>query len=422
MRVSISTLKYKILLILIIGMPFHRLLINILDLQPLVLWRDVLIVILLLLSAIQGFRSDNLSMLSFFKLFCCVVFACIFHDRSMSAGIWVNVLRVYIMPSLVIISCSKMQISEKKLNVILRTYVAVSAVVATFGLIQLFFIGKSYLRLIGVGQSSVLLADGTQRNIGTFESSNIMATYMLFSIIILLFKKDLFKRKTHLMLLILFLVSFVFTYSMSAFLAFAIVMLLYVRKIETSHIKAKKVARYLILGIIIALLTVMIVISNPKLFDILHVQIGEKVSEILLTIKGINYNSNSSALKHYNDLIDGFAQVLKNPMGLRFAKESFMVSDKVTYRTLNGLRESSIITIFFDFGILVGIVYLAPIFYSLWKFIKINNDRRSYREIAIGIIISMITIYVFLPIIQSFELSFYLSMFIGLFYYYPRFR
>lgn len=418
MKISLNNLKVNIVLVLIILMPFHNLMIKLLNLQPLVLWRDVLIILLVMLGTIGGVRIDKLSMLSYIKIICCIVFAIFCHDSNMPIGIWTNALRVYLVPSFIILVLSNMHLDEQKLNRVLRTYVITSTIVAAFGLIQLFFIGRSYLSLIGVGQASVLLADGTQRNIGTFESANIMGMYLLFSITILLYKKDILKKKYQLPVIVLFLVSFVFTYSMSSFLALAIVLFIYIRNRDFAHIKIKHLLKGMLLSVVVILAILLLIINNPKILDVLQFQIGEKISEIFLTLLGNNTISNSSALEHYNDLFDGLSEVFKNPMGLGFAKESFMVLDKVTYRSLIGLRESSIITIFFDFGILIGIIFILPILYCLFRLKKSYCFCKDYCGLCIGIIVSMLVIYVFLPVVQSYELSFFLYMFMGLIYYY----
>ena len=418
MKISLNDLKINIILFLVALMPFHSLMMHVLDISVLVLWRDILIVFLFGMAIFKGIRADKLSVFSFIKLIFCSMFAFIFHEFGMSAGIWVNVLRIYLFPSLIIVACSQIRIEKKDLDKIFRVQVIVSAVVAAFGLIQLFFIGRPYLRWLGVGQGSVLLADGTQRNIGTFESANIMAMYLLFSIIILLYKKNLFKKSSYIVLMLLFITGFVFTYSMSAFLALAIVIYVYIRKIDMKHIRYKTFAKVCVSLIIIILSAILIIANNPEILAVLQIQLGEKINDIVLTLLGMNVATNSSALVHYNDLFEGFEEVFHNPLGLGFAKESFMVSDKVTYRPLLGIKESSIITIFFDFGIPAGILYLLPIVYCLLRLIKQKDNYAEYYNISASIILSMLVIYVFLPVIQSYELSFYLNLFAGSTYYY----
>lgn len=417
MKISLNDLKINIILFLVALMPFHSLIMNMLDISVFVLWRDMLIGFLFGMAIFKGIRTDKLNVFSFVKIVFCTIFAIIFHEFSMSAAIWVNVLRVYLFPSLIIVACSQMRIEKTDLDKIFKLQVITSAIVATFGLIQLFFIGKPYLRWLGVGQGSVLLADGTQRNIGTFESANIMAMYLLFSIIILLYKENLFKKISYIVLMLLFLTAFIFTYSMSAFLSLAIVMCAYIRKIDIKHIKYRTFAEVCVLFIIIIISTVLIIANKPEFVAVLQVQLGEKINDIVLTLLGINVATNSSALAHYNDLFEGFEQVFQNPLGLGFAKESFMVFDKVLYRPLLGIKESSIITIFFDFGIPIGMLYLLPIIYCLFKFTKKKDNNEVYYNIASSIILSMLVIYVFLPVIQSYELSFYLNLYAGVTYY-----
>lgn len=418
MKISLNNLKINTILLLVVLMPFHGLMMHVLKVSFFALWRDILIAFLFGIAVLKGIRADMLSLLSFIKIIFCVLFAVVFHDSSMSASIWINVLRIYLFPSLIIVACSQIRIEKEDLDKILKMQVIVSSAVSAFGLIQLFFIGRPYLIWLGVGQASVLLADGTQRNIGIFQSANIMAMYLLLSIIILLYKKELFNKISYILLMLLLLIGFAFTYSMSAFLALAIDIYIYIRKIDTKRIRYSTFINACLTIIIIILSTFLIIANNPEILMVLQVQLGEKINDIVLTLLGMNFATNSSALAHYNDLVEGFAQVIQNPLGLGFAKESFMVFDKVDYRQLLGIKESSIITIFFDFGIPIGVLFLLPIIYCLCRLIKQKTKGIEYCRISSSIIISILVMYIFLPVIQSYELSFYLNLFAGLAYYY----
>ena len=102
MKISLNDLKINIILFLVALMPFHSLMMHVLDISVLVLWRDILIVFLFGMAIFKGIRADKLSVFSFIKLIFCSMFAFIFHEFGMSAGIWVNVLRIYLFPSLIV--------------------------------------------------------------------------------------------------------------------------------------------------------------------------------------------------------------------------------------------------------------------------------------------------------------------------------
>lgn len=415
MRVRISELKFKIIYILCLLMPFHVLFFNIINAEFLTLWRDVFILLLLCLTFISGkLKSNPLSLFLFIRTILCVLFALIFHDSSMSPFIWINVLRIYIVPSLVAISLFYTTINLQIMKKICKLYVLTASAISTFGLFQLFFWGRPYLRLIGVPQASVLLADGTQRNIGVFESANVMGVYLLIALILVIQIDNLFKH-AHFKNMNIFIigVGIIFTYSMSTFLAMAIIGFVKVSTLNAHSVKAKRLLKALILLLIAAILFAIIVGLNPGILLTLQKQLGEKITDVILTLSGKNPISTSSAAIHFNGLVNGIHIISKNLNGLGFAKESFMVSDKVSGRMLIGTVESSFFTILFDFGLIVGGLYLAPYFWGLTKRNRCSDKRISEAFQYLSIL--FIVAYIFLPLIQSYELTFFYFMFTGLF-------
>lgn len=419
MRVSLNDIRIEVLKIIVLLTPLHVLIFNLIDFQPLTLWRDILILLLVSGFFFRRIYLDRYALLVIVRTIICVLFACFFHDSTMSASIWVNVLRVYLVPGLVIVILSQTKMTKSQVLKYCRLYVCEAFFISIFGIFQMFVIGRSYLQLIGVGQGSVLLADGTQRNISVFESANVLAIYLVFAIILIIQIEGLFKtNRSKWTVLLGILAGLVLTYSMSALLVLSIMSFIKVSNADYSHIKTKSALRTIILIFIAFFASIVVIGSNPAILFVLQRQLGEKITDIISTLMGTNSVSTTSAAIHYADFLEGFQLLAKNLNGLGFAKESFMVSDKILDRTLIGLRESSYLTIMYDFGVLVGIVYIIPYLFPIFS--KKSKADGAAREIIKYFMITVMVSYLFLPIIQSYELTFFTFFFIGLFYYSPQ--
>lgn len=403
-------------------MPIHPLFFNIFDIKLLSLWRDFLIILLLIMSFSNSlFRYDFLSKITFYRCALCILFALFSHDSSMDLGIWINVLRIYLISSMLIFIIHNMNISFSRVLNICKIYVITAVVESLFGIFQMYVIGPIYLHIIGVGQSSVLLADGTQRNIGTFESANVLAVY-LFVALILLIELKLWENHVIVKNLILAIlaVGLLLTYSMSVFLAVFAYLIDRYLLINVFELSINSILRYIkILFLALFASLSAYIYDESKFIDTIY-QINEKIQDIISTLSGTNYISTSSASVHFYGLIEGISLLINNINGLGFAKDSFMVADKVASRYLIGIYESSYLTIFFDFGVFVGILYLMPLFYMFYKFSYTSSNKiknimfyKSGKYIILGLLVP----YVFLPLIQSYELSFFVFLFGCLFLY-----
>lgn len=416
MTISLNELRIKILKLILVLSPLHVLIFNLINFQPLTLWRDILILFLVLGVVFKGIKQEKYIAIVILRTIICVFFAVIFHDSSMSASIWINVLRVYLFPALIIIILGSIKISNEHVRKMCRVYVIEAFCISIFGIFQMFVLGRSYLQLIGVGQSSVLLADGTQRNISVFESANVLAIYLVFAIILLVQYENIIRKKRNKWIVMIGLLSgLVLTYSMSAFLVLAVLTFIKISTSDYSHLSSSKMLKFFLAIVIVFLAALIFITSNSEILLLLRAQLGEKITDIISTLAGTNSISTSSAAIHYTDFIEGFQLLGKNLNGLGFAKESFMVSDKVFSRTLVGLRESSYLTIMYDFGVFVGLIYLVPYVlpFVYWK----NKENTRGRETAKFISMTVMISYLFLPVIQSYELTLFTFFFIGLFYY-----
>lgn len=412
----LSDLRYSIIYFLCLLMPWHVLIFNIIDISFITLWRDILLVVLLFLTRLKR-NSFVFGMI--FRTVVCIVYAFLFHDSNMAPSTWINVLRVYIMPSVVgFILFNSSQFTYNQLIKICRLYILNAIIINLFGLFQLLFWGDAYLKIIGVEQFSVLLADGTQRNIGVFESANVMGIYLLIALLLSIQVKNVFKKKKYMIIVAcFFLVGIIFTYSMSTFLALAVIGILKTKDLKFDRVKKEKLLKISLLFLLFIIISIILIVSEPIVLFVLRKQLSEKIIDIVTTLNGTNRIATSSAAIHYNDFFDGLRLALNNINGLGFAKESFMVMDKVTNRNLIGIRESSYLTIMYDFGILVGIIYIIPYSWGL-MLSKYRERHNSLVSFSNYLSVLFLVAYIFLPLIQSYELNFFFFLFLGAFYSY----
>ena len=270
MTISLNEMRINILKFILVLMPLHVLIFNLVNFQPLTLWRDILILFLVLGVVFRRIKQEKYIVIVIMRTIICLFFAVIFHDSSMSASIWINVLRVYLFPALIIIVLGSSKISHEHVRKMCRLYVIEAFFISVFGIFQMFVIGRSYLQLIGVGQSSVLLADGTQRNISVFESANVLAIYLVFAIILLIQCKNIIKKKRNKWIVMLgLLAGLVLTYSMSAFLVLAILAVIKVSTSDYSHLSSSKMLKFFLVIVIGFLAALIFILSNPEILILL---------------------------------------------------------------------------------------------------------------------------------------------------------
>lgn len=398
--------------ILVSAMPFHIFVFNLLDNKDLALWRDILILLcfaFILISQKWKIKVDKISKFIFISFLVCGIHALLFHSEGVSTGIWLNVLRVYLFPSLIYIVLMNANMDEKQKEKLLRIYIYEAIFVAIFGVFQQLVIGKVFTDFMGYRRESISFAYGLQRNIGLFDSANIMAMYMAFSLFILDACKSITKRMKLIFKLIL-LISLLLTFSMSGFLSFGIA-LFFSTAIKGNDFGIKilrllKIASYVLL-LSIFVLTVDSLFFSGFVFKI----IGSRIDDITMALNADNLYQiqNSSAAAHFRSLIYPLDILRQNPFGIGFGGNTFMALGKVLKPQY--LVESSVYTVFFDFGIFAGVLYFLPLVTAL---LEKNENCNNLSISTKSALLVLIVMFVFLPLIQSYELRFFIYEFIGL--------
>lgn len=419
-RVTPNSFKRSLIYLLMLLMPFHVFIFTLIPVDSLALWRDFVLLLLVIVTLTSGVKKDDRATKLYVVRFCvCALFALFFHGSQTPSSVWINVFRVYMFPSLIFVILVHTRIDKAFMKKVCRCYVYTAVFISIFGIVQMFFFSREFLRLIDVPQSSVLLADGTQRNIGLFRSANVMAEYVLFAIIIAYYFEDAFRKRSRPVILLVLLISLVLTYSMSAFVAVIALAVFEIFRKHSKYISKKTLKKVLIAALLLVLVIAVIAIIEPEFVFSIAMQADEKIQDIVSVLEGTNKSSTSSAYIHLTDLMYGAFLVRNNPNGLGFAAESFMVADKIS-SPVSAAVESSFLTIFIDFGVFVGSIFLLLYFYLLLYRFPSKADR-SVIAIGKGIILISLTMFFFLPLIQSYELNFFVFAFSGLMYRYCKY-
>lgn len=407
-----NTLTYRMIKLMLILMPLHSFIFNLLTSSKIIiLWRDVLaFAIFIYLGFLHRFKIkiDRISMYILLSWFFGLVHAIIFHDNNMPIEIWLNTYRVYFMPSFIYIIIRNVNLTKKQLSNLKIIYLYEALIICIFGIIQQLIFSKAFTSFMGYRRESISFAYGIQRNIGFYESANIMAVYLLFAIIICIDLLKERKKRINTYILVVLIVGFVLTFSFSSYIAFLVVLLVRVilNNNNTSHIiiDIMKGLFFVSLGILGIL-----VIDRFLFKSLIYVQIMKRMDELFIAIKSkeLYELTTNSVADHILSITEPINVLSKNFLGIGFSTETFMVLGKVDH--LKYAVESSIFTILYDFGIITGMLYMFPYFQVFRLNHKKNTEYKQIKLIGVGLLVVFIT----LPIVQSYELRFFFFLLYG---------
>lgn len=411
MKIRVKLQEFLIIVLCVL-MPFHSIFFAITKLNALVLWRDILLIFLILIILYMNSFKISIStesVIIFISVIVCIVHALMTHDKSMPPSIWVNSLRIYLLPFLAYyigfegIFNSKIYISIKNI------YIYSAVTISIWGIYQMFFLGVPFLYKIGYGVSSAVLANGFQRNVGVFSSANLMGMYLVIALLILLYGDIQMKfKKTFIFFL---LISLALTLSTSSILGFICCIIFNrIRKIEvkkfiTLHKNIIKNIFYIMVMAIMAMVVDQVVLSG-KILELA----SDRLEELFNALTFAGGRNTTSASIHLNDLVQSFNLMKDNLGGVGFSTSSFILLGRVSDARMTNSVESSIFTILFDFGLIGGIFYLLPFLYPIVAAVR----KKDQRNIACLVMLALIVLYIFLPLVSSIELRFFAFLFLGL--------
>ena len=399
-----------IIKILLVLMPLHVFVFNLIGSNSVIaLWRDFLSVLVFFIVIIRMrkgvIKLDTLSRTILFASIIGFIHALIFHDSNMPILLWVNTYRVYFLPFLIYLIMDNCDLNREEIDSLKHIYIIEASFVCVFGIVQQLLIGKRFIDYMGYRRESITFATGVQRNIGLFDSAKIMGVYLLYAIILCIDGNE--KKTEKRVILCTLLVGFVLTFSLSAYIAFIVVLIAkqIMLSLEIRDI-FKKYCKWLLLLIVgIAGITL---IDNYMLDMMIRRQIFSRFTDLYFAIISNDLKSltTSSAARHILDMIEPLQTICENPFGVGFSTGTFMVFGKVAETPY--AVESSIYTIILDLGLLAGVCYLSP-------FVQVVLDRkRVLSNYARLVAISLVTVFLGLPIVQSYEIRFFLFLIVAL--------
>lgn len=246
---------------------------------------------------------------------------------------------------------------------------------------------------------------GYQRVVGTFISPNICGHILAIALSVILYNDLSIVMKKKFLYIFAVLLGLLGTLSRSAILAFIISSLFIwlVKKIKGIHKKIK--AKKFMLAMSACIVGIVMVISADG------IMLNHLFSRMLKSsLSGVIKMTDSSALKHYEDLFVPLKTVLEHPLGLGFGSNGPMAL--ILNSNANAV-ESSFYLMLYEVGFIGSVIYFAPYFIVVIDTIK----TRQYKYfVPASISVICLFIYLLLPNVQTYEIAFYFYLFLGLYY------
>ncbi len=308
-KVGYTKLKFTLFLILLVFMPMHTLVFSYLlgSVKVLSLWRDIIILILVIMSIDHRIKKSFLDM-SIIVIIAFILFYSIVSGEVSS----LNIARTYIMPMLIYFYTRSGAFTDKELHMIVTACMITATLISIWGVIQAFILGPEIMFKFGYSNvggrftSTAFYINGwqQQRIIGTFSSPNACGAYFAFMIIILTRCRDIIKnRMLFLGCYLTILIGLLGTFSRSAWIGCVAGILLCNNK-EKLSIKQLRIIVLVVLFFVFSF----ILFSRTGLF--------QKVYSMAIGHVGNTVSKNEGSFAyHITHLYEPAEVVLRKPLG-----------------------------------------------------------------------------------------------------------
>ncbi len=325
-----------------------------------------------------------------------------------------NILRTYLVPMLVFYIARSVEFDGQRFYRLNRLLVAELAIIGVYGYFQAFFLGDDFILAIGYPQTEDgILASfsyyishfyGYQRSVGTFISPNFCGAVLAVAGCALCFTEEDMPFARRFVLCAMLVLGMMATFSRSAILGFACAVFFCWGLRKSWRRITKKTFRcwLYILGVAGAFL----------LFDYLVFQslfLRMFLSTLFRSFDGSDPSANAH-LEHLLELPPGLDSIswlpgwmiahlgINGPMAEEFLAAPYKV-------------ENSFYLMFRELGLPGMVLYFAPTVLLLVKTVRCRKDYPYLVPAAVAVMV--LVGYVFLPNVQSFEIPFYLYLFMG---------
>lgn len=411
MRLSKNKLVYYFILLIVLFVPLHYFLCEIVLSGSKIdnLFRDVVVVLLFILVTRLRFKKKDI-----WVLIACLILL-LFGILSFTINRYpgtLNVLKTYVVPMLFYFVCSIYKFTKQEYDKLLRCMIVELACLGIIGFFQAFVLGDSFLVGLGYPSEGPFLAGsayyiggfyGHQRNMATLVSPNTCGVVLAVALIIHLCNKYNIIDKYRNIITIMLVVGLLGTFSRSAMLGTAFGLLFV--KVFCNRLSMKRKVSKNMLRIIAAIPIVICLVSiiDGKFLN------GIFGRMLYSSIEGTVSGTDESMIKHIEDLIYPIKTVLTNPLGTGFGKNGPMAL--VLVQGADNV-ESSVYLMMYEVGIIGAIFVFIPYIKTVIDSLYVKKIKNY---VPVAIVIMVLTTYLLLPNIQTYEVAFYAMMFIGLF-------
>lgn len=408
---NIESVQKRIIMLLLGILPYHYFLFSVLfkRIGFLTIYRDLLIVVLLVLSVIKyTFGSKKISLKQNYMPIIVLVIFGVFIFKSQNLVQALTISRVYFGPIVLLMCTMALNFTEKEMGIIRKINLTNAIVICIYGVFQAYCLGADYLIKLGYGKgdsdelgaslylsnsSGSILGRSIQRVISTFSAANMCAFYLCCILIFLYFyNEDRFfpicsNNKKKIIQLVIISITILLTFSRSCWLGLGVAYLFHLYKRKKLSFKTIK---YVLLIIALFVVAMVVARDNPLVKGISHI--------ILSSFSG----SDTSIMSHAESIESALVTINDNPFGVGLGKSG---PRAVEYGDIN-LVESSYLLMCFEIGIVGSILYF---FIFLRIFIK--NQAKNYGQ-CILILFALIC-FINIPYIQEYECMAVFAILIG---------
>lgn len=401
---------------LLLLLPFHTMSMKILEnlfvLEPrgiffISVWKEVIIILLLFVVITKVLLKGNFSTSLTGKMmiwFCCLGIVYIFIARNFLAGVYGfrNLYEGFI----IFFVTSKLSYSKGQLRKLLNLMIFGAVILTAWGLWQALFLGPDFLYRIGYtfGEKTLpstffIAGSSRQRVTSFFSGPNTMGVYlvmMIFTATVLFSStKKAIHKMWYIVALGLMIIGLLYTFSRSAWLG-----LIFGGAVMGTQIGKRR--RNLVVGITIFVILLFLLMSEP-------LGVFSYISRTITL-------QDPSAKGHWASLDQSVRFGFQYPFGIGLGMAG-PKSSRFFDAILNA--ESSYFLVLFQMGYLGFFLFLL-IFLSFWKESKSISKKLQGKDlsdllVAIqAIVISVLTTFFFLPLVQEIEISIFLCFFLGI--------
>ena len=401
-----SKLKFSLFLILLVLMPMHTLIFSriLRSIKILSIWRDLIILYLVLSKTRTGIKMSNLDISILISLICIVFYTIISGDLSS-----LNTTRLYVMPLLIYFYTRNNPFTKKEFEKILLTCMITATIVSAWGLVQAFIMGPQIMFRLGYANaggrftSTSFYINGwnNQRVIGTFSSPNACGAYL--AIIILLItncRASINNKRLYLACLFIIILGLMGTFSRSAWIGCVLGLILF----NGSKNKVSYRGIIFLFGGLLLAAIVAIAMSRTSVFQTMFAMVRNHIGNTVT-------QSDASFAFHIKQLYEPIRLVCTHPFGLGFGTNgSFALSHLPIDKTHQ--VESSIWVMCYELGILGMMIYYFPFAYIIVYCGK--KKKNCFMSSAAKICICSMMTYLVLPSVQNYESPFFVMLFAGI--------